>query len=354
MPSHKEFYDALSNISVNADTLNLNTDQVESKLDTATGLLTTLSADTAIIKNDMANGVAINQPVSVNGTVSVSNFGASDDSMAPSDSASASSLFGFIKRLSTHLAALRDEIGGGSSAQGGLSSLLGARSDAAPVSATGDGSLIAFLKRLNSAFDTVFGTSFLSLNNSQATFRISHPYGTFSHAAPNYIISANTPQLVFSAKNNTTPRRSFQFQNVSDTPMLVGFGSSGILANPMASGAVNAVTITNGGSGYIVAPTVTFSAPTGTSGRIATATGTAVVSGGVVTSIIITDGGGGYVTAPSITLTGSATATAIIGSVGWYVAPSFGAITFDRGFIPNDAIYVACSSAGKVFVAMQA
>ena len=57
MPSHKEFYDALNNISVNADTLNLNTDQVESKLDTTTGLLTTLSADTAIIKNDLANGV---------------------------------------------------------------------------------------------------------------------------------------------------------------------------------------------------------------------------------------------------------------------------------------------------------
>jgi len=57
MPSHSEFYDAIKNISVNADTLNLNTDQVESKLDTTTGLLTTLSADTAIIKNDLANGV---------------------------------------------------------------------------------------------------------------------------------------------------------------------------------------------------------------------------------------------------------------------------------------------------------
>jgi hypothetical protein len=53
MPSHKEFYDALNNISVNADTLNLNTDQVESKLDTTTGLLTTLSADTAIIKTEV-------------------------------------------------------------------------------------------------------------------------------------------------------------------------------------------------------------------------------------------------------------------------------------------------------------
>ena len=66
MPSHKEFYDALNNISVNADTLNLNTDQVESKLDTATGLLTTLSADTAIIKADMANGVSVNGSVTAN------------------------------------------------------------------------------------------------------------------------------------------------------------------------------------------------------------------------------------------------------------------------------------------------
>jgi len=74
MPSHQEFYERLSNISVNADTLNLNTDQVESKLDTATGLLTTLSADTALVKADIANGVTINQPVAVtdnNGSLTV-------------------------------------------------------------------------------------------------------------------------------------------------------------------------------------------------------------------------------------------------------------------------------------------
>jgi hypothetical protein len=59
MPSNQEFYDAIKNISVDADTLNLNTDQVESKLDTATGLLTTLSADTAIIKNDLATAVPV-------------------------------------------------------------------------------------------------------------------------------------------------------------------------------------------------------------------------------------------------------------------------------------------------------
>jgi hypothetical protein len=66
MPSNQEFYDAINNISVDADTLNLNTDQLESKLDTTTGLLTTLSADTAIIKADMANGVLVNGTVTAN------------------------------------------------------------------------------------------------------------------------------------------------------------------------------------------------------------------------------------------------------------------------------------------------
>jgi hypothetical protein len=61
MPSNQEFFDAIRNISVDADTLNLNTDQVESKLDTANGLLTTLSADTAIVKSDMSDGVVVNQ-----------------------------------------------------------------------------------------------------------------------------------------------------------------------------------------------------------------------------------------------------------------------------------------------------
>ena len=74
MPSNQEFYDAISNISIDADTLNLNTDQVESKLDTANGLLTTLSADTAIIKADMTDGVLVSTYPLQGTTVTNSNF----------------------------------------------------------------------------------------------------------------------------------------------------------------------------------------------------------------------------------------------------------------------------------------
>lgn len=78
---------------------------------------------------------------------------------------------------------------------------------------------------------------------------------------------------------------------------------------------VSSVTITNGGSGYTAAPTVTFSPPTtGT-----TATGTATIENGSVTAITITDPGSGYTSTPTVTISApttgvTATATATLGS----------------------------------------
>ncbi len=75
---------------------------------------------------------------------------------------------------------------------------------------------------------------------------------------------------------------------------------------------VESVTITNGGSNYTSAPTVTFSSPPrgGT-----TATGIAVISpsSNQVVGVIITNPGKGYTSAPKVTIGGgSATATATI------------------------------------------
>lgn len=50
---------ALSNLEISADSVNLNTDGLETKLDTANGILTTLSADTALLKTDVADGVGV-------------------------------------------------------------------------------------------------------------------------------------------------------------------------------------------------------------------------------------------------------------------------------------------------------
>ncbi len=66
-----------------------------------------------------------------------------------------------------------------------------------------------------------------------------------------------------------------------------------------AFNAVKTITVTNGGTGYTTAPTVTVNSTSGT-GTVATAT----VAAGVVTAINIVYRGSGYTSAPTITFTG--------------------------------------------------
>jgi len=70
------------------------------------------------------------------------------------------------------------------------------------------------------------------------------------------------------------------------------------------------VTILAGGSGY-VAPTVTFSAP----GAGVTATGTVLFTGGVITGVTITNVGSGYSTAPTVTFTDASGVNASASSI---------------------------------------
>ena len=77
---------------------------------------------------------------------------------------------------------------------------------------------------------------------------------------------------------------------------------------------VTGVTVTDGGSGYTSAPTVSFSGGGG-SGASATAT----VEGGVVTGVALTSPGAGYTTAPTVSFAGgggsSAAATAAVEAI---------------------------------------
>lgn len=75
---------------------------------------------------------------------------------------------------------------------------------------------------------------------------------------------------------------------------------------------VKSVSVDAGGSGYS-SPTVSFSAPEDPNGK--TATGTVTVVSGSITEVVITDPGSGYLAAPTVTITGSgtgATATAVL------------------------------------------
>jgi hypothetical protein len=77
---------------------------------------------------------------------------------------------------------------------------------------------------------------------------------------------------------------------------------------------VKTITITNGGSGYTTAPTITVGSTSG-SGTLATATLTA----GVVTGINIVYPGSGYTSAPTITFTGGG-GTGAVATSGLYAA----------------------------------
>jgi len=101
-------------------------------------------------------------------------------------------------------------------------------------------------------------------------------------------------------------------QGTQGLPWIMDAGDT-VTVNP-PSGIVAGATITNGGSGYTSAPTVSFSGGGG-SGAAATAD----VSGGAVTAITMTNPGSGYTTLPTISFSGGggidAAAEAILGGI---------------------------------------
>ncbi|MDM1556253.1 hypothetical protein PYS58_20220 [Chryseobacterium indologenes] len=81
-------------------------------------------------------------------------------------------------------------------------------------------------------------------------------------------------------------------------------GVSATATATVSGGTVNGITITNGGSGYITAPTVNFygGGPIVNGGTKARAT--ANITNGTITSITINNGGSGYTSAPTLVISG--------------------------------------------------
>lgn len=80
--------------------------------------------------------------------------------------------------------------------------------------------------------------------------------------------------------------------------MALRTGSGAVATATVASGAVTAINVGTGGTGYVTPPTVVITgAGTG-------AAATATIVGGVITGITVTTPGTGYTTAPTISFTG--------------------------------------------------
>lgn len=83
--------------------------------------------------------------------------------------------------------------------------------------------------------------------------------------------------------------------------------------NPFARGRITGVTITNGGSGYLTAATITITSATGSGAVVA-----AVASGGVIVGAVIYAAGSGYLPTDTVSITGDgsgATATLTVGAL---------------------------------------
>lgn len=119
------------------------------------------------------------------------------------------------------------------------------------------------------------------------------------------------------------------------------------------TGTVHQVALGSGGSGYTIAPAISFTGGGGT-GAAAFAT----VSGGVVTAITVTNPGSGYTSAPSVVITpmgsgSGATAAAVLGTGIIYTAGATGTVdlqvTVTREF-SNDIPPCVVSSAKIVTI----
>lgn len=122
---------------------------------------------------------------------------------------------------------------------------------------------------------------------------------------------------------------------------------------PLVGESVQSVTITAGGTGY-GSGTVTFSAPQVAGG--VTATGTVTSVAGVITGVVITNPGSGYTSAPTVTFGGGGsggTGTAVLTGVGEFVLPVTRTYSVFNGYFSDVPQEFALSAVVTAAVAIQ-
>jgi hypothetical protein len=113
-----------------------------------------------------------------------------------------------------------------------------------------------------------------------------------------------------------------------------------IIGDGLGDGTIESIDITNGGTGYLTAPTINISAPDiGTD----TATAHVTVSGGAIDTVVIDNPGTGYLTVPTVTINGgntSATLTAVLTGALEYALPTIPVNSLGVLSATNVQIYV--------------
>lgn len=162
--------------------------------------------------------------------------------------------------------------------------------------------------RIVNAPDTVSGVSFsntvtymasANINNTELLF-------AFQEDGSAQYVNIDTNTLGNIANANTFTNGGVQIVQWKNERVLIIDENNGYKTwdgtNLVDIGSVGLITINNGGSNYVT-PVVTFAAP-GQPGGV-TATGEAVLLGNTIAQIIVTEAGTGYTAAPTITITDS-------------------------------------------------
>jgi uncharacterized repeat protein (TIGR01451 family) len=154
---------------------------------------------------------------------------------------------------------------------------------------------------------TVANAGVVTESSSRATNVVltdTMPFG-FTYSSSN--ISGAGNSCSFNSSQNTL---TCTIPTLDPTPAITFSGGGGSGATAVATvvgGVVTGITITNGGSGYTSAPTLTIS----TAGSGSGATATAILTNGVVTGYTINTAGTGYTATPVINIIGQTTVDTI-------------------------------------------
>ena len=178
------------------------------------------------------------------------------------------------------------------------------------------------------------------------------------------ITAGGTAQLVLPIQ---ITRSYLLFQNISDTNMTIGFGPARATA-VLTNGSVSSVSVSNVGLGYTFAPIVEFRGglqedPNLADGLGVGATGNAPVeankaiaratlSGGAVNAITVSQGGSGYLVAPYVYLRNDPRdpygAYLPSATAGIQLLPG-GSYICENSIVSTDQLSVFCATTGKAF-----
>jgi len=175
-----------------------------------------------------------------------------------------------------------------------------------PVQVTSENELVQIFGKPQDANAQAFFTAanFLSYTNALLVTRADCTNARNAVSTPSGSISAVT---ISNAGSGYTSAPTVTI----GAPQVTG-GIQATATVTRSGGTVTGVTISAGGTGYTGTPTVTFSNPQVAGGT--NATGTVTVVAGAVTAITITNPGSGYTSAPTATITGTGTG-ATVGTV---------------------------------------